>query len=84
MNPKTYRPSKAERARIWEYLALTAEDAKGTHDLPLAVIEHAIAEALFDSWFDATWDLVAEVAEHLAPEFDGKDFPEAALKVTRR
>ena len=75
MNPKNYRPSKAERSKIWEYIALSADGAETTEDMELVEIEEAIADALYDSWYDVDYNLTREVAEALASEFDGKDIP---------
>jgi hypothetical protein len=78
MSPKSYRPTKAERAKIWEYIALTAEGAETTEDMELWEIEEAISDALYDSWYDADYNLTREIAEILAPEFDGKPIPTEA------
>jgi hypothetical protein len=80
MTPKTYRPTKAERAKIWEYIALSSEGAETTEDMELWEIEEAIADALYDSWYDADYDLTREIAAWLSDEFDGKTIPEAARK----
>ena len=80
-SPKTYRPTKAERSKMWEYIALSADGAETTEDMDLVEIEEAIADALYDSWWDADYNLAREVAENLSAEFDGKTIPEAARKV---
>lgn len=67
----TYRPGKAERAKITEYLLLTADGKTNTSDLDLWEIEEAIADALVDVIYDLGYGTARDIAERLAPEYDG-------------
>lgn len=67
----TYRPTKTERTRIHEYLRLTADG--NTSNIDLVEIEEAIADALVDVNYDLDYHTARDIAEQLAPEFDGID-----------